>query len=33
MYGGKLVFTQLMGYLQLHTLRRCVARYPGRYPT
>lgn len=33
MYGGKLVFAQLMGYLPLHTLRRCVARYPGRYPT
>jgi hypothetical protein len=22
-----------MGHLPLHTLRRCVARYPGRYPT
>jgi hypothetical protein len=33
MYGGKLVFAQLMGHLPLHTLRRCVARYPGRYPT
>jgi Transposase DDE domain/Domain of unknown function (DUF4372) len=33
MYGGKLVFAQLMGHLPLHTLRRCVARYPGCYPT
>jgi hypothetical protein len=33
MSGGKLVFAQLMGHLPLHTLRRCVARYPGRYPT
>lgn len=33
MYGGTLVFAQLMGHLPLHTLRRCVARYPGRYPT
>lgn len=33
MYGGKLVFAQLMGHLPLHTLQRCVARYPGRYPT
>lgn len=33
MYSGKLVFAQLMGHLPLHTLRRCVARYPGRYPT
>jgi len=33
MYGGKLVFAQLMGHLPLPMLRRCVARYPGRYPT
>ena len=33
MYGSKLVFAQLMGHLPLHTLRHCVARYPGRYPT
>ncbi|MBK8275980.1 MAG: IS4 family transposase [Nitrospira sp.] len=33
MYSGKLVFAPLMGHLPLHTLRRCVARYPGRYPT
>lgn len=33
MYAGKLVFAQLMDHLPLHTLRRCVARYPGRYPT
>jgi len=29
MYTGKLVFSQLMGYLPLHTFRRCVARYGG----
>lgn len=30
---GKLVFAQLMDFLPLHTFRRCVARYPSRYPT
>lgn len=33
MYSGKLVFAQLMDHLPLHTFRRCVARYPGGYPT
>jgi hypothetical protein len=33
MYSGKLVFAQLMDHLPLHTFRRCVVRYPGRYPT
>ena len=33
MHTGKLVFAQLMDYLPLHTFRRCVAKYPGRYPT
>jgi hypothetical protein len=33
MHTGKLVFAQLMEYLPLHTFRRCVAKYPGRYPT
>jgi hypothetical protein len=32
MYAGKLVFAQLMDHLPLHTFRRCVARYAGRYP-
>jgi len=32
MYVGKLVFAQLMDHLPLHTFRRCVARYPSRYP-
>jgi hypothetical protein len=32
MYSGKLVFAQLMDHLPLHTFRRCVAKYPGRYP-
>ena len=30
---GKRVFAQLMDHLPLHTFRRCVAKYPGRYPT
>jgi hypothetical protein len=33
MRSGKLVFAQLMDPLPLHTFRRCVAKYPGRYPT
>jgi Domain of unknown function (DUF4372) len=33
MHRGKLVFAQLMEHLPLHTFRRCVARYPSRYPT
>lgn len=33
MHTGKLVFAQLMEYLPLHTFRRCVSRYPSRYPT
>jgi len=33
MYAGKLVFAQLMDHVPLHTFRRCVARYPSRYPT
>ena len=33
MHSGKLVFAQLMEHLPLHTFRRCVARYPSRYPT
>jgi hypothetical protein len=33
MHLGKLVFAQLMEHLPLHTFRRCVAKYPGRYPT
>ncbi len=32
MHQGKLVFAQLMEHLPLHTFRRCVARYPSRYP-
>ena len=32
MYSGKLVFAQLMDHLPLHTFRRCVAKYPSRYP-
>ena len=30
---GQLVFAQLMDFLPLHTFRRCVERYPSRYPT
>ena len=33
MHAGKLVFAQLMEHLPLHTFRRCVAKYPSRYPT
>jgi hypothetical protein len=33
MHHGKLVFAQLMEHLPLQTFRRCVARYPSRYPT
>ena len=33
MYSGQLVFAQLMEYLPLHTFRRCVQRYPSKYPT
>jgi len=33
MHSGKLVFAQLMAHLPLHTFRRCVQRYPSKYPT
>ena len=33
MHAGKLVFSQLMEHLSLHTFRQCVAKYPSRYPT
>jgi hypothetical protein len=33
MHHGKLVFAQLMEHLPLPTFRRCVAKYPSRYPT
>lgn len=33
MYSGQLVFAQLMEHLHLHTFRRCVQRYPSKYPT
>jgi uncharacterized protein DUF4372/DDE family transposase len=32
MHSGKLVFAQLMEHLPLHTFRRCVQRYPSKYP-
>jgi hypothetical protein len=31
MYVGKLVFSQVMEHLPLHTFRRCVARYNGEH--
>ena len=31
MYSGKLVFSQLMDHLPLHTFRRCVVRYAGEH--
>src|SRR4030067_250723 len=33
MYSGQLVFAQLMEHLPLQTFRRCVQRYPSKYPT
>ena len=29
MFTGKLIFTQVMDFMPLHTFRRCVARYQG----
>ncbi|MGC2167395.1 MAG: IS4 family transposase [Gallionella sp.] len=29
MFTGKLIFTQVMDFIPLHTFRRCVARYQG----
>lgn len=29
MYTGKLIFSQVMDYMPIHTFRRCVARYQG----
>jgi len=31
MYTGKLVFSQVMDFMPLHTFRRCVTRYQGDY--
>src|SRR5271169_593179 len=31
MNSGKLIFSQVMDYLPLHTFRRCVTRYHGNY--
>jgi hypothetical protein len=31
MHSGKLVFSQVMDYLPLHTFRRCVQRYRGHH--
>ena len=31
MYSGKLIFSQVMSFMPLHTFRRCVARYQGNY--
>lgn len=31
MYAGKLIFSQVMDHLPLHTFRRCVARYRGEH--
>jgi len=32
MYSGKLVMAQLFDHLPMHTFRRCVAKYPSKYP-
>lgn len=31
MYTGKLVFSQVMDFIPMHTFRRCVTRYQGDY--
>jgi len=31
MYPGRLIFSQIMDYLPIHTFRRCVQRYRGSY--
>jgi hypothetical protein len=31
MYTGKLVFSQVMDFMPMHTFRRCVTRYQGDY--
>jgi len=31
MYTGKIIFSQVMDHLPMHTLRRCVHRYQGNY--
>ena len=33
MHAGKRVFAPLMEHVPLHPFRRCVAKYPGTYPT
>ncbi len=31
MYTGKLIFSQVMDHLPMHTFRRCVQRYRGHH--
>ena len=31
MYAGKIVFSQLVDHLPMHSFRRCVERYHGHY--
>lgn len=31
MYSGKLVFSQVIDHLPMHTFRRCVRRYDGHH--
>lgn len=31
MYTGKIIFSQVMNYLPIHTFRRCVQLYHGHY--
>ncbi len=31
MYTGKLIFSQVVDHLPLHTFRRCVKRYGGNH--
>ncbi len=31
MYTGKIIFSQVMDHIPMHTFRRCVHRYNGHY--
>ncbi len=31
MYTGKLIFSQIIDHVPMHTLRRCVQRYRGNH--
>jgi len=31
MYTGKIIFSQILDHLPMHTFRRCIQRYRGHY--